>query len=171
MGSTKSSPRQKGRSRRQGGSLPLALSGTRTCLLQVSVVSVVVSVIVAVFYSLAMLVFRSLCSGSWDGEVRLWKLDSKLRSFELVGSIPTPGVVNSLQFVSPSKGSLDGVAWARPPSHDGNADVSSGGKAAAGPVLLVAGLGQETRLGRWIVVKENGARNGSSVFALHPRTS
>ncbi|TFY80355.1 hypothetical protein EWM64_g3654 [Hericium alpestre] len=101
-------------------------------------------------------------SGSWDGEIRLWKLDSKLKSFSLVGTVPAPGVVNSLRFVSPPKGALENATWAQP--------ASSGVVPKKSPVLLVAGVGQETRLGRWITVKEGGARNGALVFALHPRT-
>lgn len=42
-----------------------------------------------------------LFSGSWDGQIRLWKLDPKLRSFTALGSVPIPGVINSLQLVSP----------------------------------------------------------------------
>ena len=40
----------------------------------------------------------------------------------------------------------------------------------SGPILLVAGVGQEPRLGRWVTVKEDGARNCAVVMALHPRT-
>ncbi|KAG1752077.1 WD40-repeat-containing domain protein [Suillus lakei] len=50
-------------------------------------------------------------SGSWNGDVRLWKLDQKLRSFSLVGSIPAPGVVNSLQLLVLPKGALDNASW------------------------------------------------------------
>ncbi|KAI0252838.1 WD40 repeat-like protein [Lactifluus subvellereus] len=98
-------------------------------------------------------------SGSWDGHIRLWKVDPRMKSFSAVGSFPVPGVVNSLQFVSPRKGSLDEASWAHvPPSKK------------SGPVLLVAGIGQEMRLGRWVTVKGDGSRNGALVLALYPRT-
>ncbi|KAF5348899.1 hypothetical protein D9756_009857 [Leucocoprinus leucothites] len=42
-------------------------------------------------------------SGSWEGQIRLWKLDPKLKSFSLLGNVSIPGVVNSLQLVSPPK--------------------------------------------------------------------
>lgn len=37
------------------------------------------------------------------------------------------------------------------------------------PILLVAGLGQEHRLGRWLSIKD-GAVNGSLVVAFSPKT-
>lgn len=37
------------------------------------------------------------------------------------------------------------------------------------PVLLVAGIGQEHRLGRWLTVKK-GVVNGTVVFVISPRT-
>ncbi|KAA1474455.1 WD40 repeat-like protein [Dentipellis sp. KUC8613] len=104
-------------------------------------------------------------SGSWEGSIRLWKLDPKLKSFTLVSIVAAPGVVNSLQFISPPKGSLDSVAWTQPP-----AGLANGTATKKSTALLVAGMGQETRLGRWIKVKEGGARNGAVVVALHLRT-
>jgi ribosomal RNA-processing protein 9 len=40
----------------------------------------------------------------------------------------------------------------------------------SGLCLLVAGVGQEPRLGRWVTVKGDGARNCAVVMALHSRT-
>ncbi|KAM5539750.1 hypothetical protein V8D89_006563 [Ganoderma adspersum] len=107
-------------------------------------------------------------SGSWDGEIRLWKLDSKLKSFSLVGSLPALGVVNSLQFVSPSKAFFASATWTSP---DGETQpTEKHAKAGTSSVLLIAGIGQEMRSGRWICKKGEGYVNGSLVFALHPRT-
>ncbi|KAI0320397.1 WD40 repeat-like protein [Amylostereum chailletii] len=108
-------------------------------------------------------------SGSWEGSVRLWKLDAKLKSFALVGTVSIPGVVNSLQFVSPPKGWTEGVDWAQRKPPEGTEPGDKPAKKVS-PVLLVAGLGQETRLGRWITIKGDGARNGAVAVALHPRT-
>ncbi len=88
--------------------------------------------------------------GSWDGEIRLWKLDPKLRSFSLMGTIPAMGIVNSLQFVSPPKEFFQKAA---DPTKEGR-------------VLLVAGLGREHRLGRWLNVGEGW--NRALVVALSP---
>jgi ribosomal RNA-processing protein 9 len=123
-------------------------------------------------------------AGSWEGSIRIWKLDaSKLRSFTLVGTVLAPGVVNSLQLLSVPQGALNGSAWARPAdnaSTNGTANgLDDGGlsskkvrKVAQGTdsVLLVAGIGQETRLGRWLVLKD-GVKNGAMVVMLHPQTS
>ncbi|KAI0696969.1 WD40 repeat-like protein [Cerioporus squamosus] len=118
-------------------------------------------------------------SGSWDGAIRLWKLDARLRSFALVGTFPAPGVVNSLQFVTPPADSafLAAAAWAALPRGDGEgegdarADARRAAVAVSAPTtLLVAGVGHELRAGRWIHQKGSGEMNGAAVFALHPRT-
>nr|VWP00621.1 MRP-like transporter [Ganoderma boninense] len=107
-------------------------------------------------------------SGSWDGEIRVWKLDPKLKSFSLVESLPALGVVNSLQFLSPPKTFFASATWASP---DGETEpVEKHAKAGTSSVLLIAGIGQEMRSGRWICKKGEGFVNGSLVFALHPRT-
>jgi len=97
---------------------------------------------------------RSHCDpGSWDGQIKLWKLDQKLKSFSLVGCLNAPGVINSIQLLSVPKGVT--YSW---------------GETNKDSVLLVAGVGRETRMGRWIVVKESGSFNGSLSFILPPRT-
>ncbi|KAF8839721.1 Rnu3ip2 protein [Paxillus ammoniavirescens] len=126
-------------------------------------------------------------SGSWDGDIRIWKLDSKLKSFSLMGTVPTPGVVNSLQLLPIPKGALDGASWVSQPFSSSNAETTSNGKvtltektstavdttvktAGIQTLLLVAGLGQEHRLGRWLNLKGTGAVNSTVVMAFHPRT-
>ncbi|KAI0365017.1 WD40 repeat-like protein [Pilatotrama ljubarskyi] len=129
--------------------------------------------------ALASLRYSDLfASGSWDGEVRLWKLDSKLKSFALIGTISVLGVVNSLQFLTPAKDFASAASWASPPAspaEDSETSAQVNGnakqvKSRGPPVLLVAGVGQETRFGRWIQRKGEGHVNGAVVFALHPRT-
>lgn len=112
--------------------------------------------------------------GSWDGHIRLWKVDPKMKSFSAAGSFPVPGVINSLQFVSPRRGALDDASWAQAeaePRTEKSPLVSEASSKKPGLVLLVVGVGQEMRLGRWVTVKGDGARNGALVMALHPRTS
>ncbi|KAF7298181.1 WD-REPEATS-REGION domain-containing protein [Mycena chlorophos] len=88
-------------------------------------------------------VLRLTSVGSWDGDVRIWKLDPKLKSFTLVGTVSAPGVVNSLQFITPSK--------------------DSAATAAQLPILVI-GLGKEHRLGRWWNIQEGF--NGSFVVSF-----
>ncbi|KAI0038624.1 WD40 repeat-like protein [Auriscalpium vulgare] len=102
-------------------------------------------------------------SGSYSGDIKLWKVDPKIRSFSQVGTVGAPGVINSLQFISPPKGSLDDLTWAQ----DERSVKTPTSKVTS--VLLVAGVGQEMRLGRWVTVKGDGTRNGALVVALHPR--
>ncbi|KAF9444291.1 WD40 repeat-like protein [Macrolepiota fuliginosa MF-IS2] len=106
-------------------------------------------------------------SGSWEGCIRLWKLDNKLKSFSLVGEIPIPGVVNSLQIISPSKSFFTpraGVSSWLSSSPTSTAALP----ADAHPALVVVGVGQEHRFGRWLSVKEGGAANGAYVVGLLP---
>ncbi|TFK53250.1 WD40 repeat-like protein [Heliocybe sulcata] len=106
-------------------------------------------------------------SGSWEGSIRIWKLDERIRSFELVGRVNVAGIVNSLQCIMPS-GGTEGLEWAKQFEPDGS-DVGS--------VLLVAGVGQEMKFGRWMRLRNQGkdgegegAVNCAMVWALHPRT-
>ncbi|KAK0469290.1 WD40-repeat-containing domain protein [Desarmillaria tabescens] len=117
--------------------------------------------------ALASLRYSDLfASGSWEGDIRLWKLDSKLKSFSLVGTIPALGVVNSLQFVSPPKSFFDGAEWTK----EGQLGTDGASKRRdAGRYLLIAGMGREHKFGRWQNVKEGW--NRALVVALSPRTS
>ncbi|CEG83593.1 hypothetical protein RMATCC62417_17486 [Rhizopus microsporus] len=77
-----------------------------------------------------------LCS--WDGFVRVWKLAGDNRSFDQIAQIPVDGVVNSIQV----KSSL-----------------------ATKRTLLVVGVGQELKAGRWIRLKKN-VKNCTKIFEL-----
>ncbi|KAJ7677599.1 WD40 repeat-like protein [Mycena rosella] len=105
-----------------------------------------------------------IVSGSWEGDVRIWKLDAKLKSFALIGTVRAPGVINSLQFFSPPKEFFAEAEWAR------SSEPESTAKRKAGGALLVVGLGQEHRLGRWLSLKEGGVVNGAMVVAFSLRT-
>ena len=100
----------------------------------------------------------------------MWKLDSKLKSFSLVGKIAAPGVVNSLQLLAVPKTFVADATWASTAS-ESEPQAQRRKELPASPFLLVAGLGQEHRLGRWLTVKEGGARNGAMVVAFSPRTT
>ena len=75
-------------------------------------------------------------------------------------------MVNSLQLLTVPKGFSKTVAWgsqvAERPSQATKKDLG------AQPFLLVAGMGQEHRLGRWLTVKEGGAVNQAMVILLSP---
>ncbi|THH29233.1 hypothetical protein EUX98_g4954 [Antrodiella citrinella] len=101
-------------------------------------------------------------SGSWDGVIRLWKLEPKLRSFSQVGTIPALGIVNSLQFISAPERQLSQFSWVETASAEAHVSKKS--------LLLVAGMGKETRLGRWIQRQGEGVHNGAVIVALNMRT-
>lgn len=76
-------------------------------------------------------------SGSHDGYVRFWKISSDNKQFEPIGSIPVQGFINSLEIktVFPSN-----------------------------RTLLIVGVGQEPRYGRWMRLKK--AKNCIKVIEL-----
>ncbi|KAG6876504.1 hypothetical protein C0993_002673, partial [Termitomyces sp. T159_Od127] len=100
--------------------------------------------------------------GSWEGDIRIWKLDAKLKSFALVGTVPAPGVVNSLQLLSPPPEFFERSTWINSSATESNPEDASAHRHKSGvhPFLLVAGVGQEHRFGRWLNVKE-GVVNGT----------
>ncbi|SCV71814.1 BQ2448_4508 [Microbotryum intermedium] len=88
-------------------------------------------------------------SGSWDGLIRLWRIDEKMRSFEVIGEIPAVGYVNSLQIVLPNLGQVD---------KEGDE------KSTEKSVMVVASTSKEPRLGRWNRLKEG--REGAIVVEI-----
>jgi ribosomal RNA-processing protein 9 len=79
-------------------------------------------------------------SGSWSGEIKVWKLTEEMRSFELIGTIPgIKGVVNRISVVE-------------------------SGKRGKETFVLYAGIGRELRLGRWLKVQGN---NGLAEVVIH----
>ncbi|KAG0227147.1 WD40-repeat-containing domain protein [Mortierella sp. GBAus27b] len=79
-------------------------------------------------------------SGSWDGTLRVWQIGKNMKNFSLIATIPMVGIVNSLQLYQPT---------------------------SSKKTLLVAAVGQEHRMGRWIRIKE--ARNSVRVIELIPK--
>lgn len=108
--------------------------------------------------------------GSWEGDIRLWKLDSKLKSFSLVGTIAAPGFINTLQLISTPKDAFTSTSWATSQGGESNATRTSPSPSKSSTVLLVAGMGQEHRFGRWMKLKGEDVVNGTIVVALHSRT-
>ncbi|KAH8914809.1 WD40 repeat-like protein [Atractiella rhizophila] len=85
-------------------------------------------------------------TGSWDGHIRLWRLEHNLKSFSPLFSLPVIGVVNSLQILTaPIMGRKKGIEEQE-------------------DVVVVAGVGQEHRLGRWMRKREG--KNGAVVAVL-----
>lgn len=83
-------------------------------------------------------------SGSWDGSVRLWRIAEGGRTFSAIGDLAIPGVINSLQVLTHSMAESTDLT---------NGKASK--KAKKTEVLgVVAGVGQEPRLGRWMRLKE-----------------
>ena len=120
-----------------------------------------------------------LASGSWSGEIRLWKIaiesSNKARSLSLtiIGTLPAPGIVNSLQLLLIPSAKADAWEWLarKKDARKGNSGQVNGTAASTRKqnkesVVIIAGLGREPRLGRWMTMKGDGAANGSRVFVL-----
>ncbi|CAB5389885.1 WD40 repeat-like protein [Rhizophagus irregularis] len=87
--------------------------------------------------SLAIIKYSDLfVSGSWDGNIRLWKIANNFKSFVPLTQITMIGFVNSLKFAT----------------------------VIDEKVFLLAGIGQEHRLGRWQKIKK--AKNGWRLIEL-----
>ncbi|OWZ28388.1 ribosomal RNA-processing protein 9 [Cryptococcus neoformans AD2-60a] len=96
-------------------------------------------------------------SGSWDGQIRLWALNQELKSFSYVDvEIPAKGFVNSLQLSSLP---YETISHASLPE-SGEKESTK----AKSEILLVAAVGQEPRLGRWM--RDKLAKNGVLVARL-----
>ncbi|TEB26796.1 WD40 repeat-like protein [Coprinellus micaceus] len=116
-------------------------------------------------------------SGSYDGSVRIWKLDPKLKSFSLAGTIPAPGIVNSLQLLSPPKEFTKHASWLTRDQNQSSNSPPPPQVPSPGPdnstysrsLLVVASLAKEHRFGRWLQQKE--AKNTANVFYFSSRTS
>ncbi|KAG0367366.1 WD40-repeat-containing domain protein [Gamsiella multidivaricata] len=76
-------------------------------------------------------------SGSWDGTIRVWQIGKNMKNFSLISTIPVVGVVNDLQLYQPT---------------------------LSIKTLLVAAIGQEHKLGRWLRIKP--ARNCMQIVEL-----
>ncbi|BEI82537.1 hypothetical protein CcaverHIS002_0304050 [Cutaneotrichosporon cavernicola] len=74
-------------------------------------------------------------SGSWDGRIRFWAIDRNLRTFKPAGEIAVDGFINDIQILALPEG-----------------------------VVLVAAVGKEPRLGRWLTLDR--AKNGVFVAKI-----
>ena len=73
--------------------------------------------------------------------------------------------MNSLQLQTMPKDFSKTIAWGTSTSQTSQMTKKEVG---AQPFLLVAGLGQEHRLGRWLTVKEGGAVNQAMMVVFAP---
>ena len=125
-------------------------------------------------------------SGSWDGQIRVWALSPNLKSFSQLFTIPAPGFINSLQLLTPSVSLVDFSRWRASdnipkrttsfPDPDSNDEpntesappVAVAKKESKTTLIMIASVGQEPRLGRWMKfgTKGTGARNGVVVAHL-----
>ncbi|GAA5904054.1 hypothetical protein JCM6882_003813 [Rhodosporidiobolus microsporus] len=105
-------------------------------------------------------------SGSWDGQIRLWKIDERLRHFSALTTIAAPGFINSLQLTAPAlrptkETQLPPVNGATKKKGAAAADKAEKQEKA---LVVVAATSKEPRLGRWMRFKE--AKDGALVAVI-----
>ncbi|RVD81082.1 uncharacterized protein DFL_008959 [Arthrobotrys flagrans] len=98
-------------------------------------------------------------SGSWDGSIRVWKISEDKRSIESVGMIGVGeqeeegGVrLDDAELRTPFRGVVNSLAVYE--KNSGREDESC---------VVIAGIGQEMRMGRWLKVK---GRNAAVMFVV-----
>lgn len=90
-------------------------------------------------------------SGSWNGEIKVWKLSSEARSFECVGTIP--GVKGFVNRISVTERVIEGASVS---GANGKLDMS-----------IVVAVSKEPRLGRWKTLKKG--KNGILVVKIETK--
>ncbi|KAL7273924.1 pre-rRNA processing protein [Rhizina undulata] len=101
-------------------------------------------------------------SGSWDGQVRIWRVSNDKRKLESLGSVGIPFTELSAETptnAEPTKGIIRGII-------NGIAAFERGEKGNEGVVLCV-GTGQQLRLGAWMKVP---GRNGGFVIEIERKS-
>ncbi|KAJ3506935.1 hypothetical protein NMY22_g17089 [Coprinellus aureogranulatus] len=101
-------------------------------------------------------------SGSYDGSIRVWKLDPKLKSFSLAGTIPAPGIVNSLQLISPPKEFVKNASWI-------SQDASDPPPKPHFSLLVVASLAKEHRFAAIYTIRKKALADGQLDMSLPGR--
>lgn len=98
-------------------------------------------------------------SGSWDGEVRVWRVSGDKRRIEAMGSVRNVGHIDGAADDPATEGnpgvSIRGVI--------NDIDVFERGNRGMHGICIVVATGKEHRLGRWI--KANG-KNGAMVLEV-----
>lgn len=95
-----------------------------------------------------------ILSGSWDGQVRVWKVSDDKKKIEAVGVVSSSGIV-----ASPEGSAVRGIV--------NDISVFERGDRGKDGVCVVVAVGKEHRMGRW--QKQKQGKNGGVVFEI-PRS-
>ncbi len=99
-----------------------------------------------------------ILSGSWDGEVRVWRVSEDKRKIEALGTVGEAGVkatVNRSLATPPANTKIRGVI--------NDMDVFERGDRGKDGICIVVATGREHRLGRW---KKIEGKNGALVVEI-----
>ncbi len=105
--------------------------------------------------------------GSYDGSIRLWNINTGLKSFSPLFDIPAHGFVNALQILAIPSGVYETGLTTTSADVVDVPSAEKRARAKAQPdLLLVAALAKEPRLGRWSRVTGDGTKNGTLIVQL-----
>ena len=112
-----------------------------------------------------------IVSGSWDGQVRVWKVSTDKRSIEAVGVVgrargEEEGDVN-MEVVQEKEATDLTSPASLAQGYINDIDVFEAGEKGEETLYVVAALGKEHRLGRW---KKIRGKNGAALFKIPRRT-
>jgi ribosomal RNA-processing protein 9 len=99
-----------------------------------------------------------ILSGSWDGEVRVWRVSEDKRKIEALGTVGEAGVkatANSILATTEANTKIRGVI--------NDIDVFERGDRGKDGICIVVATGREHRLGRWKMVE---GKNGALVIEI-----
>lgn len=103
-------------------------------------------------------------SGSWDGQIRVWKLSEDKRKIEPLGILSSDNT-NSKSESAPATGTSPAITGII-----NDIAVFERGDRGKDGICVVAAVSKEHRFGRWKLGNKNMGRNGGVIFEI-PRTA
>ncbi|KAL2207541.1 WD40 repeat-like protein [Sarocladium strictum] len=103
-------------------------------------------------------------SGSWDGQIRVWKLSEDKRKIEPLGTLSSDNT-NSKSESAPANGTSPAITGII-----NDIAVFERGDRGKDGICVVAAVSKEHRFGRWKLGNKNMGRNGGVIFEI-PRTA
>jgi ribosomal RNA-processing protein 9 len=101
-------------------------------------------------------------SGSWDGQLRAWRLSDDKKKLEPLGGVGS-GSLSQLNGHQLLNGDMDDTPVVKGVIND--ISVFERGDRGKDGACIVVAVGKELRMGRWKRLKE-GAKNGAVIFEI-----
>ncbi|KAI9140878.1 WD40-repeat-containing domain protein [Paraphysoderma sedebokerense] len=102
-------------------------------------------------------------SGSWDGEVKVWRISPNFKNFTFVGNVAVPGFINSLS-VLPPKSFPTSISHSHAPTRNQLPPPSANKNSRIHDIHILVGTGQEHKSGRWLKLGGKHGRYANSIY-------